>query len=100
MARPRTNTLVTRIFGAAACGATGSFLARGMSVTDDVGGSPGQVLAAIDGDHLTGDSGGVNQIAQGRRDLARIGAVAKRNAGCLGGEVFRRLVDRGEGGAG
>src|SRR5665213_1425748 len=99
MAKPRTNTLVTRILGDAAPDEGGFFLARGMSVADDVGGAPGQVLAAIDGDHLTGHGGGVNQIAQGRPDLSRIRAVTKGDGGRLGGEIFRGLMNRGQRGS-
>src|SRR5665213_2854823 len=99
MARPRTNTLVTRILGGEAAAWSRSSLARGNSVTDDIGRAPGQVLAAIDGDHLTGDRGGVNQIAQGLGDLSGISAVAERDAGGFDGEILRRLVDGGQGGS-
>ena len=44
--------------------------------SSDVGRAPGQVLAAVDGDHLAGDRASVNQVEDGARDL-----VGRRRAG-------------------
>src|SRR5579875_3258940 len=57
------------------------------SVADDVGGAPGQVLAAIHCDHLAGHRAGLGQPGDSLGDLLRAGAVAEGDGGGLAGEL-------------
>src|ERR1700760_172420 len=102
-ARTKTFSASTlTVGGVAACGnGTGALLtgAGRLSRMDDVRRQPGEVLAAVHGDHLAGHRSSVNQIEQGGGDFVGTGAMAERHALRLGVEFAFRLVDRAQGGA-